>query len=236
MNIKISLAALVAATLVAASSSAQTPQSSDSVTLRAVSSFTNIGNERERSIALFREAGKVIASPRCMNCHPASDRPTQTDRMRPHEPWVIRGADDKGAPGMPCTTCHHAANFDPARVPGHPEWHVAPLAMAWQGRSLGQICEHAVELDPAAVAFVTPDQFKWRDPTDRATTNRTTLLGDPNKPALYIYINKFKPDRFGNPHYHPNDRFITVIDGAPWRGTGPVVDPAQPRGSRRGRS
>jgi quercetin dioxygenase-like cupin family protein len=84
----------------------------------------------------------------------------------------------------------------------------------------------AVELDPAAVAYVTPDQFKWRDPAGQAATNQTVLLGDPTKPELYIYINTFKPNRFGNPHYHPNDRFITVIDGAAWRGTGPVLDPA----------
>ncbi len=84
----------------------------------------------------------------------------------------------------------------------------------------------AVELDPAAVAYVTPEQFKWRDPTGQAATNQTILLGDPNKPELYILINKFKPGRLGNPHYHPNDRFITVIDGAAWRGTGAAVDPA----------
>jgi quercetin dioxygenase-like cupin family protein len=93
----------------------------------------------------------------------------------------------------------------------------------------------AVELDPAAVAVLTPDQFKWRDPTDRAATNQTNLYGDPTKTGLYIYINKFKPGRFGNPHYHPNDRFITVIDGEAWHGTGPVVDVAHahrvPKGS-----
>src|SRR5207302_3913881 len=83
---------------------------------------------------------------------------------------------------------------------------------------------HAVELDPAAVAFKPPDQFKWRDPTDQAATNQTILYGDPAKPGLHIGINKFKPGRFGEPHYHPNDRYIMVIAGAPWRGTGPVVD------------
>ena len=85
----------------------------------------------------------------------------------------------------------------------------------------------AVELDPAVVSVVTPEQFKWRDPTDRVATNQVNLLGDPSKAGeLYIYINKFKPGRFGNPHYHPNDRFITVIDGASWHGTGSVVDVA----------
>jgi quercetin dioxygenase-like cupin family protein len=85
---------------------------------------------------------------------------------------------------------------------------------------------HAVELDAKAVVFQTPDQFKWRDPTDQVATNQTTLHGDPTKPGLYIYINKFKPNRIGTPHYHPNDRFITVIEGAAWHGTGPVVDSA----------
>jgi quercetin dioxygenase-like cupin family protein len=72
---------------------------------------------------------------------------------------------------------------------------------------------------------VPPEQFKWRDPSDQALTNQVVLLGDQGKPGLYIQINKFKPGRFGDPHYHANDRFIAVIDGASWRGTGPVVDP-----------
>src|SRR5262245_38949476 len=84
----------------------------------------------------------------------------------------------------------------------------------------------AVELDPAAVKILPPEQFKWRDPTDQAATNQTVLQGDPNKEgSLYININKFKTNRFGNAHYHPKDRFITVIAGAAWRGTGTVVDP-----------
>jgi hypothetical protein len=83
----------------------------------------------------------------------------------------------------------------------------------------------AVELDPAAVVYTTPEQFIWADPTDKVATNRTVLHGEPEKPGdLYIYINKFKPNRFGGPHTHPNDRYLVVIDGAGWKGTGPVVD------------
>lgn len=116
-------------------------------TLRPASAFAGIADPRERSVALFQEAGKVLQSPRCMNCHPAGDRPSQTDVMRPHQPVVVRGPANIGAPGMTCGTCHGAANFDPARVPGHPEWSLAPIEMAWQGRSLGQICEQIK--DPA---------------------------------------------------------------------------------------
>jgi len=104
--------------------------------LRPVSAFAAIADERTRAIALFQEAAKVIAHPRCMNCHPAGERPTQTERMQPHQPLVVRGAEGHGAPGMMCATCHHAANYRPAGVPGHADWHLAPLSMAWQGRSV----------------------------------------------------------------------------------------------------
>ena len=115
--------------------------------LRAVSTFAAIKDPRARAIALFREAGKVLQSPRCLNCHPAGDRPLQTDAMRPHEPLVLRGEGGHGAPVMGCTTCHHNANYDPAHVPGSPQWHLAPIEMAWVGKSLGEIC--AQLKDPA---------------------------------------------------------------------------------------
>lgn len=109
--------------------------------LKTAADFAKITNKDERAVALFEEAGKVLQSPRCMNCHPAGDRPTQTDKMLPHQPLVVRGEAGVGAPGgLACTTCHHEANFDAARVPGNPKWQLAPIEMAWQGRSLGQIC------------------------------------------------------------------------------------------------
>jgi hypothetical protein len=111
------------------------------VALQPVASFASIADEKERSLALFAEAGKVITHPRCMNCHPASDRPLQGDDSHPHQPMVVRNETGMGAPGMHCTTCHGPTNFDPGRVPGHPLWHLAPIEMAWVGKSLGQICE-----------------------------------------------------------------------------------------------
>jgi hypothetical protein len=48
---------------------------------------------------------------------------------------------------MRCSSCHQNANFDPARVPGHPEWHLAPREMAWEGKSAAEIC--AQIKDPA---------------------------------------------------------------------------------------
>ena len=52
-----------------------------------------------------------------------------------------------GLPAMRCNSCHGAANFDPAGMPGHPAWHLAPAEMAWEGRTVRQIC--AQIKDPA---------------------------------------------------------------------------------------
>jgi hypothetical protein len=121
---------------------------SNPTTLQPVSAFAKITNRNERAVALFQEAGKVIQSPRCMNCHPATERPTQTDRMRPHIPLVVRGEGGMGAAsGLACTTCHHEDNFDAANVPGNPKWALAPLEMAWQGKTLGQICVQIKDKD-----------------------------------------------------------------------------------------
>ena len=115
--------------------------------LKSPADFAGIADRAERSKALFAEAGKVIESPRCQNCHPSGARPTQGDDMHPHLPLVVRGTDDEGAIAMRCATCHQVANFQPAGVPGAPKWHIAPIGMAWQGKSLGAICEQIK--DPA---------------------------------------------------------------------------------------
>ncbi|HKU38328.1 MAG TPA: Isoquinoline 1-oxidoreductase subunit [Polyangiales bacterium] len=109
--------------------------------LQPLASFNRVADKAERSRALFKEAGKVILHARCINCHPAGDTPTQGDKGQPHLPAVVRGPDGHGAIGLRCNTCHQAENYEPSRVPGHPLWGVAPIEMAWQGRTLGQICE-----------------------------------------------------------------------------------------------
>ena len=60
-------------------------------TLRPATEFSTIGDDKARAVALFNEAGKVILNPRCVNCHPAGDRPSQGDDGHPHQPLVVRG-------------------------------------------------------------------------------------------------------------------------------------------------
>jgi hypothetical protein len=109
-------------------------------TLRPVSEFASISDPKARTAALFTEAGKVLQHPRCVNCHPRTDQPLQGDRMQVHQPPVTRGGGGVGAVGMQCPTCHNSKNFDAGGVPGHESWHLAPIEMAWEGRSLREIC------------------------------------------------------------------------------------------------
>jgi hypothetical protein len=115
--------------------------------LASVESFSSISDRAARSAAIFTELGKVLTHPRCLNCHPAGDRPSQGDMARLHQPPVERGADGFGLPAMRCPICHLQANFNPAGVPGNPIWHLAPLEMGWEGKTLGEIC--AQIKDPA---------------------------------------------------------------------------------------
>ncbi|MCP5433477.1 MAG: Isoquinoline 1-oxidoreductase subunit [Alphaproteobacteria bacterium] len=112
--------------------------------LKTVAAFSAIADPAERSAALFGEMAKVIAHPRCLNCHPRGDTPTQGESMRPHEPPVARGANGHGPPGMMCSTCHGATNVafagSPGSIPGHPHWGLAPLEMAWAGVPAAEIC------------------------------------------------------------------------------------------------
>lgn len=116
------------------------PEAEPASVLATPQSFDKIADKAERSRALFVEAGKVITHPRCMNCHPAGDRPAQGNDSHPHQPLVIRGADGMGAPAMRCTACHQEKNYPASGVPGVTGWHIAPIEMAWQGKSLGEIC------------------------------------------------------------------------------------------------
>jgi hypothetical protein len=113
--------------------------------LKPVQAFAQISDERTRSAALFTEAGKVIQSPRCLNCHPVTRQPTQGNDLHAHVPFMTAGADDHGASGLPCRSCHGPSNVGTLAasirsIPGNARWSLAPASMAWQGKSLAQIC------------------------------------------------------------------------------------------------
>jgi hypothetical protein len=83
----------------------------------------------------------------------------------------------------------------------------------------------AAELDPKAVVFKLPDQINWGPVTPNGN-QQAILFGDPTRPGLYGVMTKWLAgNHFSRPHSHPNDRFITVLSGTWWVGSGPEFDP-----------
>jgi hypothetical protein len=104
----------------------------------------------------FRQMAAVFQHPRCMNCHTRAEFPRQGDDRHRHAMNVTRGPADHGAPGLHCSTCHRLANQAASGVPGAPDWHLAPLRMAWEDLSVGELCRAL--LDPAR-GGMKPHQF-----------------------------------------------------------------------------
>jgi len=83
----------------------------------------------------------------------------------------------------------------------------------------------AAELNPAALAYKTPDQIPW-GPVNAAGGQHAVVVGDPAKPGFYMVYEKWtKGHHFSHPHFHANDRYIVVLQGTWWVGTGAKYDP-----------
>jgi hypothetical protein len=79
------------------------------------------------------------------------------------------------------------------------------------------------ELNPAALKFQLPNQIKWTD--SPSGSSQAIVTGDPSQPGLYVVLTKWYAHHMSRPHFHPNDRFIVVLSGTWWVGTGTKYDP-----------
>src|ERR1700730_7922011 len=101
---------------------------------------------------------------------------------------------------------------------------LAGAAIAASNPVPSAIPARASALNAAAGIYKLPDQIEWKG----SGGNRSAVLvGDPEKPGLYVQMVKWLAgNKFSRPHFHPNDRFITVLKGTWWVGTGNKFDPA----------
>ncbi|HVB56181.1 MAG TPA: cupin domain-containing protein [Candidatus Acidoferrales bacterium] len=82
---------------------------------------------------------------------------------------------------------------------------------------------NATDLNPKALAYKLPNQIHWTTSGNGAKT--AVLVGDPSKPGLYVVLVEWTAHHMSHPHWHPNNRYITVISGTWWVGTGTKFDP-----------
>lgn len=85
---------------------------------------------RATALQAFDTVQTVLQHPRCQNCHIPGDAPLQLDAGIVHLQNVRRGPEGKGAPGLPCSSCHGESNppasYGANMPPGAPNWHLPP--------------------------------------------------------------------------------------------------------------
>ena len=92
----------------------------------------------------------------------------------------------------------------------------------------------AAELDPKVLAFQKLDDVKWTSPMN-APPYSSIISGDPEKPGLYVQLVKWPAgNNMSRPHFHANARYITVLRGTWWVGTGRKFQPDQTEPMRAG--
>jgi hypothetical protein len=117
------------------------------------------------------------------------------------------------------------------------------MQRSWLGRGMAAGAALAIfgwlgavradDLNPAAIRITPPKDIKWVEGAGGAAN--AILAGDPSKPGIYVELTKWHAGHMSRPHFHQNDRYIYVIEGTWWVGTGTTYDPAStvpvPQGS-----
>ena len=89
--------------------------------------------------------------------------------------------------------------------------------------SVGSV-KAANDLNPAAISIKLPKDIPWVE-NEKAGSANAVLVGDPTKPGFYAVMTKWHGGHMSRPHFHPNDRYITVLSGTWWVGTGTKYSP-----------
>lgn len=100
------------------------------------------------------------------------------------------------------------------------------LALCVGGTALAAASDSSSGAEPGFVRL-TPEQVRWQDVPDGYGARIATIAGDPTKPGVYVQRVRFPPHVMDRPHWHPGDRYVTVLKGTWFTGTGATFDPAK---------
>jgi hypothetical protein len=81
----------------------------------------------------------------------------------------------------------------------------------------------AAELDAKSVTYQLPPDIKWQKTA--AGGESVVVQGNPSQPGIYVQLIRWAPGTGSRPHFHNQDRYITVISGTWYKGTGTKYDP-----------
>ena len=123
-----------------------------SLGLASMGDFSSVADNTRETVDVvdddpFSKVMQVLTHKRCVNCHPSGDIPRQGEDSHLHNFDIVRGPDGHGLEGYTCNTCHQDQNNDYSGVPGAPDWALAPIEMAWEGKTRVEIATQM--MDPA---------------------------------------------------------------------------------------
>jgi hypothetical protein len=103
-----------------------------------------------------------------------------------------------------------------------------PSSKKWLSGILGLICLLicssiiTAATDERGFVILQADQFNWGPDPNKVKT--VVLQGDPSAAGFYIIRIRFPAGMTSRPHFHNQDRFVTVIQGTWYAGTQDTYD------------
>jgi quercetin dioxygenase-like cupin family protein len=79
--------------------------------------------------------------------------------------------------------------------------------------------------DAGGFVKIKPADMKWSGSSSGTSLQTTVLVGDPSKPGFYTIRVRFPAGVMSRPHFHSTDRFVTVLSGTWYMGTGEKFEP-----------
>jgi oxalate decarboxylase/phosphoglucose isomerase-like protein (cupin superfamily) len=89
------------------------------------------------------------------------------------------------------------------------------------GSTAAGVERQGTPMQPAGTPLVDAEH-KRLQPEAALTGGSVKVFGDPAMPGMYVYRNRFGPGQASRPHFHDQDRYVTVIKGTWWTGEGDV--------------
>jgi quercetin dioxygenase-like cupin family protein len=90
---------------------------------------------------------------------------------------------------------------------------------------LGGVPALAADQDAQTISIVPADTLQWKDYPGLPGVKFVVIAGNPSQPGLYVIRAKFAPHTMSRPHWHPEARYVTVLQGTWWAGVGENFDP-----------
>jgi ChrR-like protein with cupin domain len=77
----------------------------------------------------------------------------------------------------------------------------------------------------AGFVRIAVDEVAWAERPGYDGVKFAVIQGDPSKPGIYVIRAKFSPGTMTRPHWHPEDRYVTVLAGTWYTGEGDTFEP-----------